>query len=207
MPTLQHFLSGALCALVVAAGACKDDEPVNLFDEQGTWALFQYDLDGSGITPIAESERIDQFLINFDAEAGIVSAASCIDSSMQTSITSAFCDLDKWVCRCFNYTFEEARMVWTEFTPEGPPEGYMTPPMPGEDSTASPPGEAFLIDLEAYPETSNTFRYSGLPFGLFDSDGTISRYVFQLRGDVKFIPTGCLQVCGASSPEQMPAES
>lgn len=202
MPTLQHLLPGALCALVVAAGGCKEEEPTKLFEEKGTWALFQYDIDGSGITPIDLQERVDKFLINYDPDTAIVSAASCIDSMDRIDITEALCDIDKFVCRCFSYTYDESSMVWTELTIDGQP----PPPQPPEESPAVKPGEPYAIQLEAYPETNGTYRYSGLPYGLFSSDGEISRYVFQVRGDSLFIETGCLEICGATVPGGAPEE-
>lgn len=199
MRSLQHSLSGVLCALLVAAGACSEEGPTTLFAEQGTWALFQYDLDGTGIFPL-DQDRVDKFLIYFDSEAKIVAAAECVDSMGRTDVDSALCDIDEFQCRCFEYLYEESKMVWTEFSPEG----AATPPEPPEDSDAAPVGTPFTINLEAYPNSMGTYRYSGMPYGLFTSDGVSSRYVFQVRGDVKFIPTGCLEICGATSPEQEP---
>jgi hypothetical protein len=197
MPTHQQILTGALCALTIVAGACKEEEgPNTLFDEKGTWALSKYDL-GEGITNIDLPERIDQFLLNFDQDNGIVSAAACVDSMGRTDITESLCDTDTFACRCFNYTYNESLMVWTEFQPTGNP----APPVPDEDSGAVKPGDPFSINLDTYPESSGTYRFSGLPFGLFSSDGTSSKYVFQVRGDTKFTPTGCLEICGASTGE------
>lgn len=200
MRTLQHSLFGVLCALVVAAGACKEEGPTYLFEEQGTWSLFQFDLDGTGIFPL-DQDRVDKFLIHFDSEAKRLATASCVDSMGRTDITSSLCDTGEFECRCFDYLYEDAKMVWTEYSTDT----SATPPEPPEDSTAAKPGTPFTINLEEYPNSQDTYRFSGLPYGLFTSDGMISRYVFQIRGDSKFIPTGCLEVCGLTSPEQEPA--
>jgi hypothetical protein len=197
MRTLKRSLPALLCALVV--GGCADDEPIPLFEEKGTWALFRYDLDGMGVMPIDVQERVDGFLLNFNPDKGIVAAATCIDSMGRTDITQTLCDIDEFVCRCFNYTFEETTMLWTEF------EGSSEPPVPPEDSTAAKPGDTISIEVSQFGDTSSTYNYSILPYGLFNSDGETTKYVFQIRGDDKFAATGCYEVCG-SAPEAPPAE-
>lgn len=195
-----HQLILSLCALTLA-GACDDDEgPKKLFEEEGTWALNRYDL-GQGIMPLNLSEQIDQFLINFNAEAQIVTTAACIDMSGNSSVDS-LCDADGYVCRCFSYTFMESQMIWTEL------EGNVVPPNPPKDEGIPAPGEAVIIKVDAYPDSANTYRYTPLPFGLFGSDGTsISKFVFQIRGNDKIAATGCLDVCGAAAPPaETPAE-
>lgn len=195
MPTHQSVLTGVVsCALLLAAGACKEEGPTKLFEEKGTWSLDKFDI-GEGIENLDLQEREDQFLLNFDPETEIVSAASCIDSMGNSEIDESLCDIHEFVCRCFTYTYDESQMIWTEFQPEGNP----APPVPDEDSGAKKPGEPFVINLEEYPETNNTYRYSGLPYGLFSSDGTSSKYVFQVRGDTLFQATGCLEICGATT--------
>ncbi len=56
MPTIQRshqlrvslrslaVLCVPLCALVMVTSSCKDEEPIPLFDEQGTWYLKLFDL-------------------------------------------------------------------------------------------------------------------------------------------------------------------
>lgn len=201
MRTLKLCVSGALCALTVFVGACEDDGPIPLFDEKGTWALYYFDVMGE-LQPFNNGARVDKFLINYnptDPERKIVSAASCIDSMGRTDITKSLCDTPEFECRCFTYTFEETTMVWTEFPPKG---GKLPPGPEDEDSMAPKPGEPNVIDLEAYnPEEGYTgiYRYSTLPYGLFDSDGVESRFVFQKRGETLFEPTGCLAACGAET--------
>lgn len=196
MPTHQTVVRGAICAVLLAAGACKEEGPTKLFEEQGTWSLDKFDI-GEGIENLDLQEREDKFLINFDPESEIVSAAFCVDSMGNSEITESLCDTSEFACRCFTYTYEESQMIWTEFQPEGNP----APPEPPEDTGAKKPGEPFVINLEPYPESNGTYRYSGLPYGLFSSDGTSSRYVFQVRGNGLFEATGCLDVCGAAVDE------
>lgn len=194
MPTHKLLLTGALCALTIVVGACKEDEgPTKLFEEKGTWALTKYDI-GEGIVDIAFGERVDQFLINFDPVNEIVSAAACKDSMDRVDIEETLCDTGEYACRCFNYSYDESLMIWVEFTPEG----QIPPPEPKEDSGAAKPGEPVSINLEPYPDSSRTYRFDRLPYQLFSSDGTSSKYVFQVRGNAIFEATGCLEVCGAS---------
>jgi len=198
MPTHQYILTGALCALVAATGACKDEGPTKLFEEKGAWSLDKFDI-GEGIENLDLQEREDQFLIYFDPETEIVAAASCIDSMGNMEISESLCDIQEFTCRCFNYTFEEDVMTWIEFVPEGQPAPPVPPDPADEDGGGPKPGEPFGITLEAYPESNNTWRYSGLPFGLFSSNGVSSRYVFQVRGETAFTATGCLEICGATT--------
>jgi hypothetical protein len=145
----------------------RPEHPVR---REGHLGPVKYDI-GEGLTNIDLPERIDQFLLNFDQDNGIVSAAACIDSMGRTDITESLCDTDTFACRCFNYTYNESLMTWTEFQPTGNP----APPVPDEDSGAVKPGETVQHQPRGtYPESSGTYRYSGLPFGLFSSDGTSS---------------------------------
>lgn len=207
MPTHQRSLKlrvslpslAALCALAMAAGACKEEEPISLFDEQGTWFLKLFDIEGTGLTNFDVAQRENQFLIHFNKDAQIVASAGCIDSMDRTDITETLCDTGNFQCRCFNYEFTDTTMVWTEFTPKGGVKAE-DPPM---DSTAPKVGEPYSISVEAYPESGQTYRYSTLPYGLFNSDGETSRYVFQTFGDPAFVATKCLDYCGI---EAAPAE-
>jgi len=190
-----------VAAIATLASGCKDDEPIPLFDEQGTWFLKLFDIDGTGLTNFDLAQRENQFLIHFDQESKIVASSGCLDSMGQTDITETLCDIDTFQCRCFTYEFEETRMTWTEFTPKG-----KTPvPDPPMESTAPKVGEPYTITVEAYPESGQTYRYSTLPYGLFNSDGETSRYVFQTFGDMAFEATGCMKYCGipeAAAPEE-----
>ncbi len=195
MRTLKLPLLGAICALATVAGGCGDDEPIPLFDEQGTWSLVLFDIEATGLEKFDSSIREEKFMIYFDQEAQVVASAGCIDTMLNTGITKNLCDTGEFQCRCFNYEFIETKMTWTEFTPEG----GTPPPAPPEDSAAPKPGEPYTITVEAYPESGATYRYSTLPYGLFESDGETSRYVFQGRNDEQFGPTGCLDYCGIAA--------
>lgn len=177
MRILKQSLPGALCALTVLAGACKEEGRDVLFEENGTWALFQYDIEGKGLEPFDTAARVDKFLLHFDMEAGVVAAASCVDSMDRTDLTTTLCDVDKFECRCFAYTYEKSTMTFAEEVPGGDP-------------------KTTTINLESYPGYNSTYLFEPLPEGLFNSDGTSSKYLFQARGDSKFMPTGCLDACG-----------
>jgi len=201
-PKLRLLLRscGAICALTIVTAAACDDEPIPLFDEQGTWALVLFDINGTGLEGFDIGAREDQFLIHFDQESKIVASSGCVDSMGRTDITETLCDIDMYQCRCFTYEFEETRMTWTEFTPKG---GVKVddPPM---DSTAPKVGEPYAIAVELYPDSGQTYRYSTLPYGVFNSDGETTKYVFQTRGDAGFELTGCKDYCGI--PAVMPTE-
>lgn len=184
MRILKQFVPGALCALTVLAGACKEEGRNVLFEEAGTWALFQYDIDGKGLESFDAAARVDQFLLHFDMDAGVVAAASCRDSMGRTDLTQALCDVGEFECRCFVYSYEESEMQWTERAPEG---GTLADP------------QTTTILLETYPGYTSTFLFEPLPEKLFNSDGTSSKYLFQARGNSLFEPTGCLDACGIAA--------
>ena len=186
MRILKQYLPGALCALTVLAGACKEEGRDVLFEEDGTWSLFQYDYEGKGLAPFDNAARVDQFLLHFNMEAGVVAAASCLDSMDRTDLANTLCDLNKFQCRCFEYTYEKSAMSWTEVEPKG--------------GTVADP-KTTGISLEDYPDFNSTYLFTPLPEGLFNSDGTSSRYLFQPRGNSLFEVTGCLDACGIAMAE------
>jgi len=181
MRILKQYLPGALCALTVLAGACKEEGRDVLFEEDGTWALLFYDIDGRGLEPFDASSRVDKFLVHFDMENEVVATATCVDSMGRTDITQTLCDIGAFECRCFSYTYEKDVMTWTDRPKEG-------------ETIADP--QTTAINLSVYAEYKSTYLFDALPEGLFNSDGTSSRYVFQSRGVSKFMPTGCLDACG-----------
>lgn len=189
MRILKQYLPGALCALTVLASACKEEGRDVLFEEDGTWSLFQYDYEGKGLTAFDVAARVDQFLLHFNMEAGVVAAASCLDSMGRVDLGTTLCDTGKFQCRCFEYTYEKSLMSWTEVEPKG--------------GTVADP-QTTAISLEKFPEYNSTYLFKPLPEGLFNSDGTSSRYLFQPRGNSAFEATGCLDACGIAeaAPEE-----
>ena len=127
---LIRALVATACALPILAAGCKD-EPIPLFDEEGTWVLSLFALeDGDPIGGFGSSLRQDKYMIFYDKDAKIVATAACNDSMGEQGLKTSQCDLPKeqggYYCRCFNYEFDETAMTWTEFVPKGQP----TPPAP-----------------------------------------------------------------------------
>jgi hypothetical protein len=205
---LIRALVATACALPILTAGCKEEEPGPLFDEGGTWVLLFFRLaDGDILGDFGSSLRQGKYMLYFDKEAEVVAAAACNDSMGVQGVKQSLCDLTKeqggYYCRCFNYEFEESTMTWTEFVPKGQPR----PPEPDEDAMAAgavSPGTPVRIQLEEYsPDTYNdTYRFTPLPFGVFDSNGSTSQYVFQIRGASTFDATGCREVCGIAAPAE-----
>ncbi|MDC0717169.1 hypothetical protein [Nannocystis bainbridge] len=200
-------LVATACALPILAAGCQE-EPLPLFDEQGTWVLSLFSLeDGDPISDFGSGLRQEKYMIFYDKDAKVVATAACSDSMGEQGVKASQCDLSGeqgYACRCFNYEFDETRMTWTEFVPKGQPK----PPEPGEEDIANgavPPDQGVRIQLEEYsPDTYNdTWRYTPLPFGVFDSNGVTSQYVFQGRSEASFDGTGCRKVCGIAGEPAM----
>jgi hypothetical protein len=170
--TLTSLALLALPALL--ASGCKE-EPGNLFDERGVWAIEKYALDG-GVLDDVPQERKNGFLLNFNPDLGVVAAAGCVSAESQT-IESAICKTNPnaayWECQCFAYTFEKDRMVWQSFLP-----GEMPPVV--EDPTVEG-STAFEVLVEEFPALGLSYQFSPIPMGLFDSDGDLAKYVFQQK--------------------------
>lgn len=203
-PLLSRALLTAACAGTVVVVGCQE-EPQPLFDEDaGAWVLQLFRLEaGDDIGDFGSTDRTEKYFISYDKAKQIVAAATCNDSSGNQSVTESLCDLsgpEGYTCRCFNYEFDQTSMTWTEFKVDGQP----PPPEPDEEQQgmgALPVGTPYQIALDIYQGYSNTYRYRPLPFGLFDSNGHDSEYVFQLRDKSKFAATGCDAVCGFTSAE------
>lgn len=207
---LIRALVASACALtILTAAGCKQEEPGPLFDEGGSWVLLFFRLaDGDLLSDFGSALRQNKYMVYFDKEANIVAAAACNDSMGKQGLRESLCDLPKeqggYYCRCFNYEFEEATMTWTEFVPKGQPR----PPEPGDedkDAGVVASGSPVQLEVEEYsPDTYNdTYRFTPLPFGVFDSNGRTSEYVFQARGAAAFDATGCREVCGIGAAAEM----
>ncbi len=203
MRTHKLPLLGALVALAFTAiTGCAEDAPVSLFDEQGTWALVLFDIDGKGLGKFDVGAREEKFMIHFDQASQIVASAGCLDSMGRTDLTQTLCDTAAYACRCWNYTFMDSQMLWTEFAPEG---GTL-PEAPPKDAGVPAPGEPVSFVVEEYPESGSTYRFATLPYGLFNSNGdpAASEFVFQSRGDTNFLATGCKETCGIPAAAEAP---
>ncbi len=168
----------ALLALpALLASGCKEEE-LPLFDETGVWAIEKYALDGGQLEDIPQ-ERKNGFLLNFNPELGVVAVGSCYSATNQ-DLESAICKGNPaaayWECQCFAYEFEKSRMVWQPFTASDTPE---MPPVvgdPGIDGSG-----AIEVLVEVFPDLGRGYLYNPFPEGVFDSDGTLSKYVFQQK--------------------------
>ncbi|NVB39363.1 hypothetical protein G6O69_16085 [Pseudenhygromyxa sp. WMMC2535] len=165
--------------------SCKEED-TRLFDEEGVWALESYSLLGTGYQSI-DQLRKNLFLLNFSSGDGVVAAANCHSEGGGSGVNEANCvdgANSTWDCRCFAYEYDESRMVWQEFTPgDAPPAvGFPDNAADGGDEGDEEGSGAHEILLEATGATQ-TYEFASLPEGLFDSDGSISKHVFQKKAD------------------------
>ena len=196
MRSIQSLLIPASLSFCVLAGGCQEEGYVTLFDEDGTWSLLSHDVEGSGTFKTIDSpNREDKFLMRFvrtsaaEAEpAGKVAAATCIDVADDMGLLSSSCN-DGFTCRCFNYSFDQTTMIFTEYEGEG---GFLYTPEDGEPA----PGEPVAVVVSEVETNNVTFVYRPLPSRLFESDAVNSAYEFRQKADSLFVDTGCSEICG-----------
>lgn len=122
-------------------------------------------------------------------------------------------DDSSWQCSCYGYAFENEKMLWREFEAGGvPPEvsfdemadgGNTPPPATGDaggsggsggatdgggdaaDGGVTPTGD-FEINLAEASGLAGAYTFLPLPPGLFGSNGTASRFVFQTKSALLF---------------------
>lgn len=202
-PTRTGLIALASTLSCTASSGCKEDEgPGKLFEEEGVWSLARYDLEGTGaLQDINKTSRGDAFMLKFEPEKGVVSTASCGEDEDKTPATSQ-CRLDpnsSWFCRCFGYAFEESEMKWVEFEAGSLPPEVMFDDMmmmpagtgTGGDTGAAMPGEPTIITVAELPDQASTIDFRPMPFGVFGSNGTSSRYVFQQKTPSVFDEVTC----------------
>ncbi|MFV8750275.1 hypothetical protein ACNOYE_06965 [Nannocystaceae bacterium ST9] len=146
-----------------------------MFDETGVWAVEKYALDGGQLEDIPQ-ERKNAFLLNFDSDLGVVAVGSCFSANNQ-DIESAICKSNPaaafWECQCFAYEFKKSRMVWQPFDPGAEIPIVGDPEIEGSG--------AFEVLVEEFPSLGLGYLYNPMPMGVFDSDGTLSKYVLQQK--------------------------
>jgi hypothetical protein len=196
----------ALLAGTAALTGCKEEE-TRLFDETGVWALERFSLTGGPFEDISQNRK-NRFLLRFNPDDAVVAAAVCHEQGTTINVQSSNCTnaaLSTWTCRCFSYTFDESRMVWQEFEPgtEPPPVGAVGGD--GETDGGSGGGGAHELFLAAPPDTTATYEFKSLPEGLFNSDGSSSKHVFQQKAvaiwtdvDINGDGTPDLEACSQS---------
>ncbi len=181
MSSFRLVASAALLAVTATLTACPEED-TRLFDETGVWALEQYSVDGSPYTDIAQNRK-NRFLLRFKPDDGVVAAAACHEQNTDVDVNMSNCTnaaLSTWTCQCFSYTYDNSRMLWQEFAP-----GETPPPVGSAgDGETDGGGDGATEVLLAAPEgTSATYQFGPLPAGLFNSDGSASKYVFQIKAD------------------------
>ncbi len=203
----------ATLALGLTASACKDDPPTpKLFQEQGTWAVVSYDLEGNGEQRnVNEMAVRNSFLLQFDTAEKVVTAAACVEVESDT-VDSSPCLIypqdTMWYCRCFAYDFVRDEQLWREFNPgEMPPtvklseadgggaadEGAGSGSGSGSgggggDGGGAVDGDTRIMLSEPSDAVNSTFNFRPLPEGVFGSNGENSRFVMQKRADSVFDP-------------------
>ena len=114
------------------SSGCKEEEPIpKLFEEDGVWALINFDDEGDGNSIDVTGNRLDigggtaSFMLKFTTAMSVVQTAACVfpgDSSEPEALLPGntpcgmFDDNTEWRCRCFGYAFEREEMKWVEFT-------------------------------------------------------------------------------------------
>jgi hypothetical protein len=171
-------------AAILALVGCKE-EPTYLFDEEGVWTLEKYSLDGTPYQDINQARK-NRFLLRFKPDDNVVAAAACHEQGFEVDVNSSSCTnatLATWSCQCFSYTYTESTMVWQEFAPGDTPPAVGPVGGGGEGDTGGMEGTAHEIELSAFGETAATYQFDSLPPGLFNSNGDISKHVFQIKAD------------------------
>jgi hypothetical protein len=75
-------------------------------------------------------------------------------------------------------------MIWQEFAPGDTPPAVGA--VGGGDGTGTDGGMdsgAHEVNLSPYGTTSATYQFDTLPLGLFNSDGDLSKHVFQIKAE------------------------
>lgn len=198
---------------LLTVSACGDEEDPRVFEEEGTWSLQRFALDGTNWKPIDQMPRDNAFLLRFDdtAGSGTVAAATCVGGG-SASVEASTCRIDinhTWECRCFSYIHEEANiMQWQEFAAgEAPPpvveetgEGML------EDDCDTECDPSVSINVQKDNEVNGAVIFSPLPgrtdvwgeSGLFNSGypSATPRYQFLKKSESLFEESGCAEVCG-----------
>lgn len=183
MFSLRFVATAALFAATATFTGCTEED-TRLFDENGVWSLERYSLDGGPYTSIAQNRK-NRFLLRFKPDDMVVAATACHEQNTPVDVNSSNCTnafLSNWTCQCFAYSFEVDRMVWQEFPPGEAPPPVGAPAGDGETDGGDDSSSHELL-VTAFEGTLNTYQFGSLPLGMFNSDGQISRHVFQLKAD------------------------
>jgi hypothetical protein len=184
MPNARSTQISILATAAILALVSCQEEDTRLFDETGVWTLDRYSLDGSPYQEINQGRK-NRFLLRFKPDDAVVAAAACHEQGFEPEVNSSSCTnatLATWSCQCFSYTYEGSRMLWQEFAPGDtpPPVGAVA----GGDGTDGGDMEgSHEVNVSAFGETAATYQFDTLPLDLFNSDGDISKHVFQQKAE------------------------
>jgi hypothetical protein len=201
-----------MLTIAAAITGCKDEPPGKLFDEEGVWSMLSYDL-GEGQTDIKADSRRDAFLMHFQPEESVVTAATCGMEGAddpRDSVCRLSEEMTGWTCRCFGYAFEESTMQWREFMAGDPPPRFSFEPQGAGDgggggdtsgTAGAGPGDDTYVQVQKIGESGATILFQPLPLDLFGSDGMLNRFEFVERAastmaevyeDPQFACTPCI---------------
>src|SRR5688500_9393613 len=77
----SHALWSVILLATGALYGCKDDPPGKIVEERGVWSLLKYDT-GEGLKDLNQATQKDSFLLKFEPDPAVVTAAAC---GMETS--------------------------------------------------------------------------------------------------------------------------
>jgi hypothetical protein len=201
----SHLL--AILVVCSAISGCKDDPPGKLFDEQGAWAVVQYDI-GEGLEDIMTMTRENAFMLSFDTENSVMTTAACGDEMSGFLPSDSTCRLSvsttSWQCSCYAYAFQEDVMQMTPFDAgSAPPEVEFDPDLiPGQSGEAGgvdesgtgtggesggmSSGPLTVIRISPIPERMDTYDFTPLPSGVFGGNGANHHFIVEARSNTIF---------------------
>ena len=188
MPSSRALTTLGVFLAFTALTGCPEED-TRLFDETGVWTLEKYTLDGAPFQDINQNRK-NRFLLRFKPEDGVVAAAACHEQGSEVDVNSSTCvnaGLSTWSCDCFAYTYENDAMVWQQFEPGTTPPAVGAPAGGGGSETGDGDGDAggtaHSLTVGSFENAVATYQFVSLPMDLFNSDGDISKHVFQLKAD------------------------
>jgi hypothetical protein len=231
MPRLRHSFRvvsavAALSAMTALLSCADEEKDTRLFEEDGVWLMMQYSLAGAASETIDPNSRENDIMMKFDSSNNTVATASCyvtdggvVNDSLGDGGCKTNSSLAEWYCRCFAYTYGSNEMVWLEFDPGTErPEEIIDPDDGGgddggTDTTGTGGGGGAGVGTKVFVdnvEDSQDKVFGPLPMGLWESDGTSSKYTFRQKADSIWstpqwgamspnVPDNCASACGLTN--------
>ncbi len=194
MSRLHAFLPwSVMLSLVGPISGCKEDPPKKVVDEQGTWSIERYNIDGETEVLNTGTQK-DAFLLYFDADELVMTAAACgmetSDNIPGESVCRQNHSITGWACRCFSYAYHVDTMQFREFAAGDPPPSvdFVDPDDAaggGEGDTGGGGGDSYSVITENQTPVG-TYAWQPLPEGVFGSDGEVDRFDMIRRADSIF---------------------